>query len=1275
MKKVLADFCGVYPVSQTLKFELRPQGKTEENLKISGLLESDIRRASDYPKVKAFLDEKHKQFLQKTLSGINDIDWKPLADALDAFQVDNSQRKELEAKQGEFRRLIIAHIAADEEYSYLVSEKTPSKLFKSEIEKNPDALDEVKTFARFACYFKGYQENRANIYSVEAQQTSAAYRAVNDNFTKFATAAKIFHTRIATCEELMHELEAHSDLTVQNISKMFSIPSYNRFLSQSGIDQFNEVVAAINYVVNQYRQQHPEFSSRELPFLPPLFKQILSDRESTFKTGEFETDADVCEALRDFVAKNRKRNIHGKEVDLFLSLRGVFATLKSSDNLFVDASELDRISQNIFGRWDALRDLKEKYAAKIFSAKGKREKYCKDAVNFSDLNAWFAQEAEVEVLPVRWLDFWQGKDAGDLFDEERKLRNQLESIIAQQDATPLRERQADVSVIKNYLDTIQNLLHILKPLVVGSEYGGDLDLQGIIQEHYAALAEVIPLYNRTRNYMTKKITETGKIKLMFDNPTLAAGWDANKELANTAVLFIRDGAYYLGIMNPKSKTDFTKFTASASGPFYRKMEYRQVTDPSQDLPNLMRIDGVVVRKTGRKDKKTGENKILENLRNTYLPSEVNRIRKEGTFKETNDLFSKNDLCAYIDFYKEMITEYKSDLHFNFKSSCEYKNWNAFLNDVKFQAYQVSFTDIPVATVEKLVDEGKLFLFQIWSKDFAPGAANGTPNKATLYWRALFDPRNLADVVFKLNGEAELFYREPAVDKPIVHKKGEKLVNRTIVTEICNGQAVRTPIDEKIYYEIFRYVNGRLDEPLSDDAAGLLKKRLDWMPGMRFEDTCDRLVVKDAKIDMVKDKRFTERKYLFHVPITINFKAPGSAKFNDAVKEFLRANSDVKIIGIDRGERNLIYIVLMDQRGNVIAQRNFNIVGGVDYQAKLNVKERERDFARKSWREIGKIKDLKAGYLSGVVHEIAKLMVDNNAIVVMEDLNGGFKRGRTKIERQVYQKFERALIEKLNYLVFKKADPTMPGGVLKGYQLTDSFESFSKMGKQSGFIFYVPAWCTSKIDPITGFVDFFGSKFLRYESAAKSRNFFAKFAAIRYLAKEGIFEFAFDYKKFTDKCEGSKTVWQVCSFGDRLEKFKDQGYWNVRRIDVSAELKTLFAASGITLEGDLLPQILNQSESQTEFWRDLHRLFQLTMQMRNSRPNSTASEDDYIISPVRDQNGKFFDSRHALPGQPGDADANGAYNIARKGILLVEKIRQNQDGKISPKDWLQFAQKA
>ena len=185
--------------------------------------------------------------------------------------------------------------------------------------------------------------------------------------------------------------------------------------------------------------------------------------------------------------------------------------------------------------------------------------------------------------------------------------------------------------------------------------------------------------------------------------------------------------------------------------------------------------------------------------------------------------------------------------------------------------------------------------------------------------------------------------------------------------------------------------------------------------------------------------------------------------------------------------------------------------GYDYQQKLKDREKSRDAARKNWEEIEKIKELKEGYLSMVIHYIAQLVVKYNAVVAMEDLNYGFKTGRFKVERQVYQKFETMLIEKLHYLVFKDREVCEEGGVLRGYQLTYIPESLKKVGKQCGFIFYVPAGYTSKIDPTTGFVNLFSFKNLTNRESRQ--DFVGKFDEIRYDRDKKMFEFSFDYNNY------------------------------------------------------------------------------------------------------------------------------------------------------------------
>ena len=325
-------------------------------------------------------------------------------------------------------------------------------------------------------------------------------------------------------------------------------------------------------------------------------------------------------------------------------------------------------------------------------------------------------------------------------------------------------------------------------------------------------------------------------------------------------------------------------------------------------------------------------------------------------------------------------------------------------------------------------------------------------------------------------------------------------------------------------------------------------------------------------------------------------------------------------------------------------------------------------------EIENIRELKEGYMSQVIHKIAQLMVKYNAIVVLEDLNIGFMRGRQKVEKQVYQKFEKMLIDKLNYLVDKQRDASELGGVLNAYQFTNKFESFQKIGKQSGFLFYIPAWNTSKMDPTTGFVNLLDT---RYENMAKAKVFFGKFKSIRYNATKEWFEFDFDYNDFTTKAADTRTQWTLCTYGTRIETKRDPKQNNnfvSEEFDLTCKAKELFARHNIDIEGNLMEQICSQSDA--AFFKEMLHLLHLTLQMRNS---ITGKDTDYLISPVMNSNGEFFDSRSCGKNMPENADANGAYNIARKGLWIINQIKHSSDLSrlklaINNKEWLQYAQK-
>jgi CRISPR-associated protein Cpf1 len=83
-------------------------------------------------------------------------------------------------------------------------------------------------------------------------------------------------------------------------------------------------------------------------------------------------------------------------------------------------------------------------------------------------------------------------------------------------------------------------------------------------------------------------------------------------------------------------------------------------------------------------------------------------------------------------------------------------------------------------------------------------------------------------------------------------------------------------------------------------------------------------------------------------------------------------------------------------------------------------------------------------------------------------------------------------------------------------------------------------------------------------------------------------------------------------------------------------------------------------------------------MRYTYKDANGEEIDFILSPVADKNGIFFDSR--TPEQytfvvPQDADANGAYNIARKCLYYIQNISDDfkLPKKMSKVEWMNYTQ--
>ncbi len=1197
------QFTKCYPVTKTLRFSLIPQYETMENVKKYGIIDEDEEKIKNYEKVKPIFDKCHRMFIEESLSGVS-LDWGKLAHSLDGD--DDNSKDGLDKVQKEYCKNISKAFKNDNK-DLLVPDKLISAASKPEKNKNKyiEALtieekEIIKSFDKFATYFEGYRQTRDNIYAEEGV-TSIANRVVVENFTKFYNNCHLYEKLPDTIKNQLND-SLMPFLNGLDVSSIFSIDYYNNLLTQTGIESFNNLlggmaidektkIQGLNEICNLEYQKGT--ITRKVIFAP-LYKQILSETSSlSFLPSQFESDIELLDALVSY--DNTFDETFESDFATFIEM--FESESFDASKVYVDKKQVSSLSIIVFGDWAEL--------SYQLSKKGLNK-------TIYSLDELFGSETDcldkyILCLKEKYNDFTSRRVS--VHNHGSKIENYNE--------------------IKAYLDSVLELEHTFKIFDKKETLKLDEDFYNKFDDVYDKIIKVIPLYNKVRNYATKKPYSTEKIKLNFGNSTLASGWDQSKEFDNNTLLFEKNGEYFLGIYNSKNKQRINESVTPIDNG-YRKMIYKLLPGPNKMLPK------VFFSKKGRE--KYGTNKYIDE---GYAAGK----HKKG---ENFDLDFCHDL---IDYFKLCISKNESWSAFNFKFSDTetYNDMSDFYNEVSEQGYKISFSYVSNEDMLEMVSSGKMFLFKIYNKDFSK-YSTGNKNLYSLNRVHLFSDENLDSGLINLNGEAELFFRHASIENPFVHAEGSILLNKL---DKNNNR-----ISDDDYQAIMDEIS----------AGASLEQLVNDYPEYSF---------RKAPHAITKDKRYTKDQFNFHVSITLNSRGTSlsdrAKDFNGKLNEILSSDKDVNIIGIDRGERNLLYVSCIDQKGNIIEQKSLNVINNVDYLDKLKQIARQRDESRKNWTTIGNIKEMKQGYLSLVIHEITSMMIKYNAILVLEDLNSGFKNNRKHIEQQIYQNFEVALISKLNYLAFKDVDPNEIGGINVAYQLSPKTDNYQDIRKQTGFVLYVPAAYTSKIDFKTGFVNLFTRDYLKYSSVNNAKDFISRFDDIRFNKEENYFEFEFDYSNFELNKKDYQNHWAMCSYGnDRIVYSKqDKKY---KYVNVTEELIKLFDGNNIDYTSNLKEQILGIEENGKSFFSSLLYLINTLLMLRYED-----EDNDFILSPIKNEDGYFYDTRYSHGNEPVDGDANGAYHIALEGLRLISNIKDNKIGYdakgMQTLNWLTFVQEA
>ncbi len=1185
--------------------------------------------------------------------------------------------------------------------------------------------DGKSVFEMNAGYLDDFHKNRELLYSIKNKKGSLGQRILS-NF-------ELFYKNIKTYEEKYKNSDIDFSEASQKLQRMeeneepgiFDLDFYNKCLTQEGIDKYAEIlggkthkqerktnVLGLNQIINLYTQkkqnEHKEnqkqkgqkkkkFNKKDYPIFSRLQKQILSE---VFRKEIFiESDLDIIRELKFFLAKSVDKVAKAKDLIAFfldhdkkgINLAQVYLSKSKISGLvnkvFKEPQSFMAVFRNGVFSLDfvSFDIIKTHFENNKLEYKDFFRNLVENRNGFEDF--LFLLKHEIELLIEGGETMVRGGKKENIIALTKKKSAFEEKLKWFEEKVERDEKMKDEEegefclAVLGYSQAISDIARRAEIFWLNEKQNvniGEDNKDTIFYKKFDEFVgdDFVPFFyfDRFGSYLKRRSRNTTReIKLHFGNDHLLDGWDINKEPDYHGFLLRDRNEYYLGVGNKRGDLFHKKLGKSVEEvreayntdgkDFYEKIDYKQL--------DIGKFEGVAFGKGN--DKKTPDElaKKKRELADEFLDGDIKKLeyyfqlKKEyDDFKTTRQedkawdrRFSKDKMRKLIEYYITCLGKREDWRRFNleFKKPEEYKDRDDFVAHIQRQAYWIKPNKVSKKYIHEKVISGELFLFRIHNKDFYdfekkssnknPYTKDGSPSAMhlfTRYFLELFSDENISNIksknpnksIYELDGKAEIRFK---------------------------------PKTDNVKLRI--YQKNKKDVTFFDERDGNKEKKV------------------------IQHRRFAKDTLTLHLKTRLNFgKQTDLFTFNKIVNGELLTKVPVKILGMDRGENNLIYYCILNERGEIEDEKcaSLNKVGErklengkkepVDYFQLLVNREGQRDWEQKNWQKITPIKDLKAGYLGNVLHWISEETfagIDRGVATlnVLEDLGGSFKRTRFFRERQVYQGFENKLVKKLGYLVDKNC-----GNFRNAYQFTPIIDSVEEMekNKQIGTVIYVPASYTSKICP---------HSLCGWRKRLYVKNSYSKEKIIGLLESmkiqiafdKGNDRFCFEYeweqeykdngKKETyggiDKVFSSVSRMQWNDNQNKMIEFKDG-----TKVSITSKLKDLFEQNRIQLTNINKQLVDRKKELAAELFQNIIFYFNLIMQIRNYDREKEGGDADYIQCPSC-----LFDSRKSEGNGKlsliTNGDANGAYNIARKGFMQLCRIRKNPDDPmklITNKDW-------
>lgn len=1095
--------------------ELIPVGSTRKNIeKFSAMRNDEFIYNNKYvinDLIKKMAIEKIEAALQKVKSELDFSTMFALINELDGKQ--NEERNEIMKELFAERVSLLNKLSTVFDFKFK-SKKTidvmlPKYIENHDLKDKDELIKMVEIIKKRQDKFAKFEQNLDNILSMNLKKGTLSYRILVEN-------PQIHYENIKRLSSFDYVSILRDDVPEEAsiFANDISLAAYESLMSQKHIDAYNFCIGIINQKVSEYCQKEKVSSYSNLE-LSTLRKLPLTEKKSFFdKIPFFESDDELIETYNKVI---NNLNSHSLNIN----------ALTNDSSLFIKSNRINNYSNIVYGKWNTVSSCLEEYCNEN-KIKDKELIKKLSIYDIDNIVSEYSEKLGISVNKNSIQQLIKTSFSGSKYAESKKP------------AVPLRNDDCNEKYeIKKNLDKAIKFVNILKLFDTENENFSFVARQEI-ERALDVYADVHPLYNMSRNYISQKGDNKRKKGLSFSTSGFGSGWSESVE-SQKRVFLLKDDSdnKFLGVYNILGCKVNNKSVISVSGCIKESLGDKKTSQCYSKM-----ICGTIG------DVKKGIPRLFIN---PCLPEpELTRFKN----KEYNE--DREFLSFIIDFIKKQISNHETWKAYDFNYKDNYDSYEEFCEDLQQQGYILKWRYIDKTIIDNMVESGCIYLFKINCK-----YDKFTTSKKSIhekYVEALFSDENENGKLVKLLGGAEVFYREPQIKNPSVHKAGSVLLNKNYK----EGKTVGT-----------EYTN-------------LLKK------AQREEITG--IKAKKCREDIIKDKRYTKEQFSIHFNVKIGNAFESKTKVDTLALEKLKKSHNTLVV--TRSNKHFLYAIVLDNKMNILEKRSLNTVLGINYKEKLEVAEELQRKNIASWKEIKSTKGLMNGYISYAVREVANLVLKYDAAVVLEKAMIN-ENSYNLLKKRTYTNFRNALMRKLQFLNDITKKDTEPGGVLNPYNLTH-IEKDKDLDKElNGIVLQIPAFFTSNKDINSEFV-LLKSIFAKNETQKK--NIISKFTKLNFNPERNLFELEYESSRFNNKY---KNVFVCDSYGERTIRRNGQ----TEKVNLTDYIKNLLLENDLDYRNvDNLYDIYNP-DNKTHV-NALYESIRLILQMYNYD-----ADKSFYISPV------------------------------------------------------------